>query len=47
MACPNFVEKTFVGGSKTVKFVSLNVFSLKSYLLYGSMAVARTFQPQS
>ena len=31
-AHPNFVEKTFVGGSKTVKFV--NVFSLESFALY-------------
>ena len=27
------MEKTFAGGSKTAKFV--NVFSLKSFLLYG------------
>ena len=33
MACPNFMEKTFVGGSKTVKFVK--VFSLKNFPLYG------------
>ena len=33
MACPNFVEKTFTGGSKTVKFV--NVFFLENFLLYG------------
>ena len=33
MARPNFMEKTFVGGSKTVKFVK--VFSLESFLLYG------------
>ena len=32
-AHPNFVEKTFVGGSKTVKFV--NVFSLECFVLYG------------
>ena len=32
-AHPSFVEKTFVGGSKTVKFV--NVFSLESFVLYG------------
>ena len=31
-ACPNFVEKTFTGGSKTAKF--MNVFSLKSFALY-------------
>ena len=30
---PNFIEKTFTGGSKTAKFV--RVFSLKSFLLYG------------
>ena len=30
---PNFVEKTFTGDSKSTKFV--NVFSLKSFLLYG------------
>ena len=35
MACPNFEEKTFAGGSKTVK--SVNVFFLKSFLLYGSI----------
>ena len=33
MARPNFEEKTFVGGSKTAKFV--NVFSLESFPLYG------------
>ena len=33
MARQNFVEKTFMGGSKTAKFVK--VFSLKSFLLYG------------
>ena len=33
MACTNFVEKTFTGGSKTAKFV--NVFSLESFPLYG------------
>ena len=32
-ACPNFVEKTFADGSKPTKF--MNVFSLKSFLLYG------------
>ena len=32
-ACPNFLEKTFTGGSKTAKFV--NVFSLESFVLYG------------
>ena len=32
MARPNFVEKTFMGGSKTMKFV--NVFSLESFPLY-------------
>ena len=31
--CDHFAEKTFVGGSKTEKFV--NVFSLKSFPLYG------------
>ena len=31
-AHPNFVEKTFAGGSKTAKFV--NVFSLESFVLY-------------
>ena len=31
-ACQNFVEKTFVGGSKTAKLV--NVFSLDSFQLY-------------
>ena len=34
MACPNFEEKTFAGGSKTAKFV--NVFSLESFPLYGN-----------
>ena len=29
MVCPNFVEETFVGGSKTVKFV--NIFYLESF----------------
>ena len=33
MARPNFEEKTFAGGSKTVKFV--NVFSLESFPLHG------------
>ena len=33
MAHPNFVEKTFTGGSKTAKFV--NAFSLESFPLYG------------
>ena len=38
MGRPNFVEKTFTGGSKTTKFV--NVFSLKSFFsLYGSLDV--------
>ena len=37
MGCPNSVEKTFTGGSKTTKFV--NVFSLKSFSLYGSLDV--------
>ena len=32
MACPNFMEKIFAGGSKTAKFVK--VFSLKSFPLY-------------
>ena len=34
MARPNFEEKTFAGGSKTAKFV--NIFSLESFLLYGT-----------
>ena len=34
-ACPNFVGKTFAGGSKTAKFV--NIFSLESFALYGVM----------
>ena len=33
MAHPNFVEKTFTGGSKCVEFT--NVFSLESFPLYG------------
>ena len=33
MARPNFMEKTFTGGSKTTKFVKF--FSLKSFPLYG------------
>ena len=33
MAHPNFVEKTFVGGSKNVKFV--NAFSFESFQLNG------------
>ena len=33
MAHPNFVEKTFAGGSKTAKIVK--VFSLESFPLYG------------
>ena len=33
MAHPNFVEKIFMGGSETVKFVK--VFSLESFPLYG------------
>ena len=37
MACPNFEEKTFAGGSKNTKFV--NVFSLKSFPLYGTLTV--------
>ena len=40
MASPNFMEKTFVGDSKTVKFV--NVFSLKSLPLYGICAIIVT-----
>ena len=32
MVRPNFMEKSFAGGSKTVKFV--NVFSLESFLCY-------------
>ena len=32
-AHPNFMEKTFAGGSKTVKFI--NFFILKSFVLYG------------
>ena len=32
---PNFMEKTFVAGSKTVKFV--NIFSLESFALYGNV----------
>ena len=35
MARPNFVEKTFADGSKTVKFV--NVFSLESFALYDNL----------
>ena len=34
MASPDFVEKTFAGGSQTMKFVK--VFSLESFLLYSS-----------
>ena len=34
MARPSFVEKTFTGGSKTVKFV--NIFSLESLVLYST-----------
>ena len=33
MARPNFEEKTFMDGPKTMKFV--NVFSLESFPLYG------------
>ena len=33
MAHPNFMEKTFASGSKTVKFV--NFFILESFPLYG------------
>ena len=36
MACPNFMEKTFAGGSKTAKFA--NVFSLESFMLYGTVS---------
>ena len=32
---PNFVEKNFVGGSKTVKFVK--VFSLETFPLYSML----------
>ena len=35
MACPNFMKKTFAGGSKTVKIVK--VFSLKSFPLFGNI----------
>ena len=38
MACPNFREKIFTGGSKTAKFV--NIFSLESFALYNSDAWA-------
>ena len=41
MACPNFVEKTFAGGSKTVKF--MKVFSLESFLLYGILRSGNFF----
>ena len=37
MARPNFIEKTFVGGSKTMKF--MKVFFLESFLLYGTRYV--------
>ena len=33
MVRPNFAEKTFASGSKTMKFVK--IFSLKSFPLYG------------
>ena len=33
MAYPNFMEKTFVGGSKITKF--MKIFSLESFPLYG------------
>ena len=33
MSCPNFMEKTFVDGSETMKFMT--VFSFDSFLLYG------------
>ena len=41
MACPNIVEKTFAGGSKTAKFMS--VISLESFasLRPGEMTVPR------
>ena len=30
MTCPNFIQKTFTGGSKTIKFVkSLNLSTIK------------------
>ena len=35
MACPNFKEKTFAGGSETAK--SVNVFYLESFPLSGIM----------
>ena len=40
-ARPNFVEKTFTGGSKTAKVV--NVFSLKSFPLYDICAAAHVY----
>ena len=41
MAHPNFVEKSFVGGSKTAKFVK--VFSLESFPLYSIIRVVILF----
>ena len=40
-ARPIFVEKTFVGGSKTAKFV--NIFSLESFVLYGTLYFSPRF----
>lgn len=40
-ACPNIVEKTFVDGSQTAKFV--NVFFLKSFPLCGNMCMTSQY----
>ena len=37
MAHPNFMEKTFTGGSKTAEFE--NVFTLESFLLYSYIII--------
>ena len=45
MARPNSVEKTYVGGSKTTKFV--NVFSLESFVLYSTSLTTTVLLPMA
>ena len=45
MARPNSVEKTFMGGYKTMKFV--NFFSLESFVLYGSSLTTTVLLPMA
>ena len=42
MACPNFVEKTFVDGSKTAKFMNVSPSKVFCYMVYAlkNMSIA-------